>query len=738
MVVVPAAILGPWVASWVAGWISRTGPLARTGLMIDPQPVRAAWFGVAVAALVTVALFSWPTYRQARAAQRAADGVRQRSRSSAQRAGVDVAVAVFAAVAIWQLSTLGDERTARLRGRFGVDPLLVVAPALGLFAGAFIALRIVPMIARVAERLAARTRSAVPALAGWQVARRPARYARSSLLLIMAVALGVFATTYQSTWERSQEDQARHQAGADLRVEPNRRTNDSITDLHLRAAYEQVADVDTAMPVVRRRGVLPNAELPAEIVLLDVASASDVVLGDPSLADAWAALADASGALPAAMLPDGATAIELSIAVTELDEPSDDEPVPVLDAAVVVVISDAHGLLHRLPVGAVSSGAEPVTLTAALDLDEPVRSQVSWPIGIVDIEFRTEVPTDRSRSARIDVLALDAVNDAGDSVPIVTNRWTFSRTSVGPLDEFPGIAAAIGGPERVVGATVVTGRAFSGATTTYAIRPVGDPRPTSIGVVVGQDWFEANERSIGDPVRIDALADVSGRIVGTVEAFPTIRPDEAHVVIADLGTVVAATYELGASFVSVEEMWLDLDGDDTSSAAAVLEAEPYEAVSTIGNDDRAAALLADPPAVGTIGALSIGFVTAAVLAVVGFLIAATVSARDRAGEFALLRALGLTGRQLAAWTFVEQAALIVFSLAIGTCVGLGLSALVLPAVSLTAGGGEVFPPVEVIYPWSSILAVQIVVLVGLVAAVSGINLALRRLAVARQLRAGAT
>lgn len=734
----PTALVAPLLATWLAAGVSRVSALARTGLTIDPRPIPSAYLAVAVAALGTVALLAWPTFRLARSVQRASEGARERSRSTVQRAGVDIAVALLAVVVIWQLGSLGEERAASIRGRFGVDPLLVIAPALGLFAGAFLALRVVPLVARTAERVAHRTASAVPALAGWQIARRPMHYARSALLLLMAVALGVFTTSYQSTWTRSQEEQATHATGADVVVEPNRRTNDSITDLHLRSAYEGVPGVRAAMPVIRRGAVLPNTEHRAAVIALDADVAGDVVLPGRSreVAPALERLADDRSSLPSVALPDGTTRIELALALTEEEEPEDDVPPPVLDAFVLVVVEDGNGLLHRVAAGPVSSSAGTTELVVDLTPAGPPGLPPAFPVGIVDIELRAEVPPDRSRTVRAVVASLDAIAGDGSRVGVDAAGWTFRRTSVGAVDELPGVADAGREQGELVAARILTGRARFGATVTFGIRPTGTPPPSSYGIVVSRAWFDANDRQLGDSLRLDGFTDRSAHIVGTIDGFPSVDPG-TDVVLVDLPTLQAVTYELGALIPTVDTWWLDVSGD-AGEAARRLEEEPYEVASAVVRDRLASALANDPPAVGTVGALGIGFVTAALLSVVGFLVAAAMSARGRAGEFALLRALGLTPRQLAAWTLLEQAALIVLSLVIGTAIGLGLAGVLLPVVSLTSEGGEVVPPVEVVYPWSSILVVQGTALAGLVAAVLGINLALRRLAVARQLRSGAT
>ena len=101
-----------------------------------------------------------------------------------------------------------------------MDPLLVAAPAIGLVGGAVLAIRIVPRLAELAERGLARTRGLIASLGSRQVARRPLRYTRAALLLILAAALGTFASAHAATWTQSQADQAAWTAGSDVRMSP--------------------------------------------------------------------------------------------------------------------------------------------------------------------------------------------------------------------------------------------------------------------------------------------------------------------------------------------------------------------------------------------------------------------------------------------------------------------------------------------------------------------------------------
>ena len=76
-----------------------------------------------------------------------------------QRLGLDIALLVVAAIGLWQLRLYGAPLTRSLQGTLGVDPLLVATPTIGLIAGAILALRIVPLVARLIETMSRHARA---------------------------------------------------------------------------------------------------------------------------------------------------------------------------------------------------------------------------------------------------------------------------------------------------------------------------------------------------------------------------------------------------------------------------------------------------------------------------------------------------------------------------------------------------------------------------------------------------
>src|SRR5690606_33069262 len=163
------------------------------GLTIQPTITSTAYLLALGTGLACVVALTLPALVSARSFSRAsAERGRQESQAFSQRAGLVLILLVLAALGSSQLRRYSAAITQTVEGRLGIDPLLVAAPAIGLLAGAVIALRTIPLLARMAEFFATAGTKVVPALGAWQVARRPMRYSRSALLLILALGIGLF------------------------------------------------------------------------------------------------------------------------------------------------------------------------------------------------------------------------------------------------------------------------------------------------------------------------------------------------------------------------------------------------------------------------------------------------------------------------------------------------------------------------------------------------------------------
>jgi ABC-type antimicrobial peptide transport system permease subunit len=147
--------------------------------------------------------------------------------------------------------------------------------------------------------------------------------------------------------------------------------------------------------------------------------------------------------------------------------------------------------------------------------------------------------------------------------------------------------------------------------------------------------------------------------------------------------------------------------------------------------------LRDAPLGGALqGALILGFGAALVFAAIGFAVNTAVSARERMTEFAILRALGIAGRQVLGLVAVEQAFLVGMGLAGGLVLGVVVAHLVVPHVVLTVSATAPYPPAHVIVQWPVILALLAVIVVLLAALLLLLVRSLRRGGPGQSMRLG--
>lgn len=698
LVVVPAVIVAPWLAMLLVQAVRLNPAMEGVGLSA-PLPGTATFATAIAGGLVALVALTIPTLLSgvSIAGVRAALG-RQAGRTLPQRLGLDLALVVLAVIAMLQLRLYGATLTRTARGSLGADPLLVAAPAIGLVAGAVLAIRIVPRLAELGERALARTRGLIASLGSRQVARRPLRYTRAALLLILAAALGTFASAHAATWTRSQADQAAWAVGSDVRMTPGQ--GGDVPSWAMGGALRAIPGVTAATPVVRAAVDLGSTIRSGTLVAIDGGAMADVIrLRDDAAGAATlaglGALADRRPDAPGLALPEGTQRLSLTYdsAFTESEGyqaiPEGHEG---LTAAVLLV--DGDGQVARVESGKGALGVDGARLE--IPLTGPDGQAPTGPLHLIGLDLRLSIadlgPEFVGQGA-IDITGLDASpNAAGDAwsgldLGHAGGRWTVDqggnrqpfKPGAGPTFRLPVDSLfpffAYGWemtvlPEDAAPLPAVVDQAFLDRT----------------GAAIGDSL---NASVFGIPVTLDLLA--------RTDAFPPLDPSKPFVVVDGLALDLARA-GAGASIGDADEWWLSVDPARAADVAAALRSAPIGAAAVAERTAIAADLSGDPLGLGVIGILGLGSLAALVFASIGFLVSATVSISERIGEFALLKALGLAPRQLLLWLSIENLLLLATGLILGTLLGLLLAYLVLPFATLTPIGEPPVPAPVIVVP----------------------------------------
>ncbi|MBZ6255662.1 FtsX-like permease family protein [Streptomyces olivaceus] len=722
LLAVPALVCAPLLAGPLTRLLAGQGSLERIGLRLDVP----AWGGggVWLAALLTALGCALAVTVPALASSLSAGG-RARALPAPLRAGADLGLLVVAGVAYWQLSRqTSGAVSGDTTGALGIDPLLVAAPALALLAGTVLTLRLLPPVARLAERRAAGGRGLTSALAGWQLSRRPTRGAAPVLLLVLAVALGMLAVGQGASWQRSQDDQADFRAGAPVRVLASGTAGPGRTESY--AAVEGVREVAPAS-----RSALPlSGNRTATVLALDTEHAARTLLLRPDLSaepagDLLAPLA-AGGRAAGAAVPAGTATLGVTATLTrtgaERETDSGAEPdtgtgagaeAGTAAADVTVTVRDAYGTPFRLRAGELPADGRRHTL--ALDV-------TGGPLTLTGLELVTAQPRGHAHRLRLGLAELTATAPDGAVRRLPTPRsWAASARDDGKVSSPDGSTSptrpelSTSGPPAVEYGTGYVPGDLPWASSTVTLRlDVVQPAPPQLTAVATDRYLDSADARVGERVDV-ALGGHSlpVRIVRSVRALPgTGAPDgtdaadgsgatdqDGGALLLDLRSVNQALQAEYGDALALTEWWLRTSpGGGPGVVAALRDFPDVEASKVVVRDELAEELRDDPFGAGPEAAFAAAAGVAAVLAAVGFAVSATGSLRERRAEFAVLRALGAPRRRLARTVAVEQGVLLALALLVGAALGTVLARAVIPLIVLTPQAAHPVPDVLVALP----------------------------------------
>ncbi|UOE42537.1 FtsX-like permease family protein [Agromyces larvae] len=328
-------------------------------------------------------------------------------------------------------------------------------------------------------------------------------------------------------------------------------------------------------------------------------------------------------------------------------------------------------------------------------------------------------------------LAVDVTVAAVSAAPgeIAVSAWLLGPHGAATVLDLGGVPLAAGGGKLSAALPSAPGLTLIGI---EARRPnvegAGDPRVTVVGVQV--DGSPLADAPTGDielsartpsgrvvaatvdgpvPVVLDAglaaaiLADpgdefdfrivaggseVHALVIATAPALPG-----GGAILADLGATQAAAFGAGGGVPEHAERWLASESPE--QVADTLDREQPLPLSASTRTDASTEGVVGP----AVDALAWGAAGAVAFAIAAFAALVAAIGRSRAGELAVLRALGMPARAQGRSRFAELAVAAVGAIAGGLVVGLGVAALVVPVLAraavpgaretlLVSGGGE--------------------------------------------------
>ncbi|MEE4193652.1 MAG: FtsX-like permease family protein [Anaerolineae bacterium] len=261
------------------------------------------------------------------------------------------------------------------------------------------------------------------------------------------------------------------------------------------------------------------------------------------------------------------------------------------------------------------------------------------------------------------------------------------------------------------------------------------------GILVSRDFAERYVLKYGDlvPVQIYAFGDeiaIELLVVGIFDYFPTWYPEENDQLIVGnldyLFNVGSGPYpysvliqtQAGVDSQETEDAITDTSTVDWFSGGRASEIiEKYQK---------------EPTRQGFFGMLTISFIITALLSFLGFFLYAVFSMRRRLIELGVLRAIGLSTRQMAATLAWEFVSLIFGGALIGTFVGLFSSRTFVPYMQINTEQISQTPPYFINIAWAEIFQLYGLLLFLFLLLVVALVSFLRRIKIFEAIKLGET
>jgi hypothetical protein len=725
-----AAILAPFVARFLVGTTGRIPPMSTLtgGEPLNVAQVRSVVPFVAAGGVLTflaMGLAILPYSRKGILALRSL-ATRPATISTWQKYNIDVFAIALSLVLLLQLRLRGFIN--QTTGAATLDPLAVIFPALLLFTGALVLLRVFPYLLMFVGWLLTKSGSMAAALAGWHLGRNPVPYGRLALLVWVTTGLGAFAMTYASTLEQSYADRAAFAAGADVRV------------VGEGAGYAVAPETSTGTPVLRTLGAPRQSGRSAEVLAIRPEGFSEVVKWRSDFG------ADTPEELFSLLRPDGAPpdiGVELPIDATRIEIDGIVVPESLADEAenpypwdtsirVLARIIDARTRVWTMVADAdlVDSEWTVVSLdltkgknTAYTDPPEPPltiasvwieRSGTDSPFvvdgdevlfasistvgegGTVPLDISELTPINRLSIA--DARASDAATARFGDVPEAMTAPTQDEIEASPLyRDGPAVRWSV--PESQTRSFTEVPQVTK---TTDLITVLLDREAASIA---GLDPGDVATFSIG-------AGTIRGQVVGYIDELPTATdPKRDGVMVVDLDAINAwangeGTWSYGGALARVDgpdELWVATDDPDgvVRVVVAQMDDEP-SGVITVGLAE--AAFSSRPVQVGLVAILFVGVATGVVLALAGVTGYVLVAVARRAREMGTLRALGFERTSVGTTFALEQFVVIGLGALIGVMGGILLVVVMLPFFQLGESASVIEPSIVLSIPVIQLVA----------------------------------
>lgn len=264
------------------------------------------------------------------------------------------------------------------------------------------------------------------------------------------------------------------------------------------------------------------------------------------------------------------------------------------------------------------------------------------------------------------------------------------------------------------------------------------------GVLASRSWEEKGVQ-LGDVVSVKIAGSdaVDLTVLAFVDYWPGINPSET---IADERTgeetqrdflVCNYNYLRRVTELQPYQIWLKMkDGATSEALYADIEAKHLKIQRIIDSSQLLIEEKTDPALQGMNGALTLGFVVIMLMTVIGFLIYWIISIRSRTLQFGVLRAMGVTFREVISTLGWEQLLVSLVSIAMGFVIGGTASDLFVPMFRTMYNAADQVPPFRVQGDPGDYIKLYVIIAVMLIGGFLVLGGIIRRININKALKLG--
>ena len=747
IITVIGVAVGPFLGASIFSLMGTTDsffPLTGGGLL----PIRFSNMvfilaaGAAVLCLLALLVPAIQAARRATVHQRQA-AARPVGKPFLQRFYLDLVVLGFGGVLYWELQERGSLLTIGVFGGLNMDPLLLVTPMLLMLAVAIVFLRFFPILLVMATKLVRYIKITPVVLGLWYIARNPIHYGRLILLLIMAASVGMFSATFLGTLERSYDERALFTAGSDVRLEKFK--DWQVTQTKLENQYAELPgleDVSFAYRTDARVGTM-FTETHLSLLAVDPATLSQVSwyrddFSEKSLPELMGLLTDDNPIRQGLALPDRTETIGVRV-YPERGNPEIRVYATVMEGTGRLLeyqlgttdIDTDDWQLMEVKISPLISGLPPTPPLTLINVYINYLERTRFfgePGGVYLDAIQVEGPFS---SEPVVIEDFDSMDDWVMAGSVSAGSFTTGRSGT---DRFELNTETVYSGES----SVRLGWNHRRGTIERGIAANVDSRPME--AIVSNTFLDRANLEVGDEVLVRKTGEFIPVVIReAIDYFPTLDPERTPFVIISLNRMTSPRNVLGSRPLTPNESWLTLTDDPELRAETVeiLDSPKYRASELYDSQAMIKEFAADPLAgAGWGGVLMIAFLGVVLVSSLGFIVYNYLSAQGRQLDFAILRTLGFSLRQIIGLVCFEQLFIILAGMGIGTLLGERLSYIMIPFLQLTETGERVLPPFILTINWQTIGIAYAIIAAAFFVTISLVILFFSRVAIYRALRMG--